>query len=1532
MQLIIQSYLKTFLKHWVSTLGTLLFIMMLACVVLGLMSTPLQLQSTIQWAKNHSTSYNWVVDDEDINYSESFAFDYFILDGYDYTAPTDTHTNYLLDPWKPDAQIINPEALNNFLNQIKTGSASKTDLQNVLLSATFYLYADQWANSYVNSSSHIKPPGLEGLAWWDYFTAYLDPSHTAQEKLFLHNFIADFSKFITTATQQADSKAVVNFTYNLMSPNLTDATPIAKYFVDDLTDSVTLKIDSGDWFTEPQKLYLYNTFLRANQLTPITSIQEWNPQIITNQLITAANENAKINGLAIEAFNPQFRQLIVNNYHNDVEAYLVSTALTTLANPRVTENNQPRYEVQTKVGYSLSETIAGSFTPSFSTDVRAIGDKNTYNHILMKQGREPTYVPRDGEVGGVKEIVVSPSFLKKNKMKVGDLLTLPQASFSENIDPSDSQSQDVAGGGFSKNDAFTIVGTGFTYDELIPGTNFTSFIQPLKDYTYSYLPNNYVQNYKKAAFLYYSGSLDNHPIVITNNVKDLIGHENPYDALIWSNSTANTLGYGMFRDAEDLVKSFYKLKTISGLNTIKIQLIIYISLGLVSLVLAFIFINFIIKKEINETRRQLGIFKSFGYGIAELSLIFATKTLITITIGIVIGWVCSIPLQLFMSKNFSNSVMFTYQSLYLSAVLLVTLFLIIPLLFTLVSYLLTLRYLKEPALLLINNRQKMPTHKPHNGILSKYLERHDKGFKYRLSGNFVKTAMGKFVVVQLLFGFSALLYTLIFGARTVMYQVINQSFNQIHSKTDHEYAWANRDPLVINDTTDGRYSLQNIDSWNEDKINYVNYQGYDSPAIAMNDPNNPTINSHLNLTRYSFRAFFDALSNSVVHQPATTQDLNNWWLLPESIALERYAKDYTWDPDLSDKNYYLYKVLLFKGADYSQNSALTAAIENMKQTNTPYGADLQSPDFNGSWLDDSWGTPTLIDDLKTTFLGLISQDKNNLTNNFFLTDLGRLFAMVIAENYITTQLKNELKILAPTETGRYDAAIVRQALNNVYQLAYSGEGKLRKFDPRNSLYWGFTEKNPLLGKQKQIESQANGDSDNSFDLNNLFKDVKGITFSLLASAMIAKQATSMTSEPVVNFNNFFYNSDKEQLQLELPMLPENRDWGKTSLLLSDFNKNSPYGSPDNVYNFDGVSSGQWSQMLTKPGAPDEPYFNGILPYAIAQLYDVKLGDTIQLTTKTSTSVPIKVRVNAINRSVTLPLTTSWQINVDYNIFARTMFTQELQDALGISPTQSISSYYFNGIISQNPMVDGKINVTGIGESLDTIRFVGNQLTISLAKDKMTFSSLWQMMIDYLLDYLDRNSTIPPPEKEKIKEVALQLRSQIHDPKGQLITSPMVVDSDDNTLVSIPYNLVRIGVRDFASTMNQLMTVFLLLQSVLLMITLIVVMNIVVDEAAVIILTLRALGYTHNEINWIIMGPYVFWAIISFLIAYVISMVAWRLLLTFARNKWGFIIHFRFSIIDLVVPFCVLAVVMLIGWLASDYTVNRRPLTQITDGA
>jgi hypothetical protein len=47
--------------------------------------------------------------------------------------------------------------------------------------------------------------------------------------------------------------------------------------------------------------------------------------------------------------------------------------------------------------------------------------------------------------------------------------------------------------------------------------------------------------------------------------------------------------------------------------------------------------------------------------------------------------------------------------------------------------------------------------------------------------------MGKFVTVQILFAFASLSYTLMFGAQTLLYALVNQGFSALNVRTDHEF-------------------------------------------------------------------------------------------------------------------------------------------------------------------------------------------------------------------------------------------------------------------------------------------------------------------------------------------------------------------------------------------------------------------------------------------------------------------------------------------------------------------------------------------------------------------------------------------------------------------------------------------------------------------------------------------------------------------------------------------------------------------------
>lgn len=1473
MRLIINSYLKTFVKHWVSILGILLFIIMLGAIVLGMMSTPLQLNSQILRVKAQSELYNYKVEDTG-KYSQDFDYHYFLLNGHKYTDGENDKNKKILSPVE-GYQPIAPKDFTAFLQSIKDNT--QPSFQTMFSDST-YLLIDQMMIDAMDGD-------ISDMSWTDLLAAY--DAHELNNSLEIDsamNALNELKNLINSLVLAAQVSASQNLKLDLMSKAPTERDRYVDVFVDDLQTN----IENDSWINELQNvrgLYIFNQFRKANDLANVSQI---NYDELKNELKTPSQQNLAQIGIAF--FSNNFRQILWANYRNNVSNFLFAQLFNNPDNPDVLYDGHQNYLLDSSIEFGLSRILPGSWTPEFSTDVRSIEATSSFNKPLLQSGEIPKWDPNNN----VHEIVINDSFLKENGLKLGDSLKLPMATFATHVDKNDVVSFDLA-----KEKNMKIVGTALKYDELTPGENFTSFIQSFKSYTYSYLPPAYLETYIRASFIYseVSESKDGNVALRIKNIK---GNRNPAFAMAINSDTGETI-YG---DPSKAIIPFGKIPSISKLGSIKIQIIIYTILGLVSLVLAFVFINFVIKKEINETRRQLGIFKSFGYTTAELSLIFAVKTLITISIGMILGWLLSFPLQVYMASNFMNSVMFTYQKIYFNWVLILVIFLAIPALFMLVSYLITLRYLREPALVLINNMASKTLKKPHIGPISKALKRHNKGFEYRLSQSFVKSSKGKFVVVQILFAFSALIYTLMFGAQAIMYQAIEQGFSLIKENTDHEYSWRNKNSLTINESSGGKFTLKDIDNYEDNKINYIDYNGYDNPGKAMTSDSN--LKTNFTDARFRFRILTDALSQSITNPEIIpgSEPIDNWVLMPKSVAIQLIKNETPSFNDILNPNnpYFFYRLLTFKALNSELDPEFNNIVSQMINNNQGYQGNFTSLLNDFGTDQKAWISISDITDiakaLQTTFLGMIPQ-ADTKTNNFFLTDLSRIFSMLFANQYILEQLK--IKVPDPSVSDE----VIIQALNTIYKDAYTNKSSpLYGYDPRDPLYWSLTN-NPLFSNLTK-QTQAIGDSNIIEVINSLDPSLMGV----LTAGMLSSKAPTLLDEAVVNFNNLFFDKNKEHLQLLLDLIPKSFDMGSTSLDLIDF-KNKKFGNAQNQYNFEGVTEAQYSQLATKPSGKNT--FNGIIPYAVAKKMDVEIGDTIEFYTNTSMRTTIKVVVVGINKSITIPISLSWLIMVDYDTFAQEMFSDSLRDAIHFEDAGLISPYLFNSIISQELMLSGEFNLMSISKSLDSFKFGGNQLVMNVDPSDNVFGPLMMQFASSL----------------NLNGINLEDYIKI-DGKMNLITNPMMVNSATGDLVAFPYNIARNGFANFSKTMSDLMAVFLILQSILLTIILCVVMNIIVDEASITILTLRSLGYSQKEINWIIMGPYVVGIIISFIIAYTLSNIIWKVFLVIASKQWDIIIFFPFDWKGLVIPILVLGIIMFFGWLASNYQVNRRPLTQITN--
>jgi hypothetical protein len=149
---------------------------------------------------------------------------------------------------------------------------------------------------------------------------------------------------------------------------------------------------------------------------------------------------------------------------------------------------------------------------------------------------------------------------------------------------------------------------------------------------------------------------------------------------------------------------------------------------------------------------------------------------------------------------------------------------------------------------------------------------------------------------------------------------------------------------------------------------------------------------------------------------------------------------------------------------------------------------------------------------------------------------------------------------------------------------------------------------------------------------------------------------------------------------------------------------------------------------------------------------------------------------------------------------------------------------FNKLLSQEPLLTGNINVSNIAESINSMKFVGKNLSMMIDNNSSIFGSVFNGMIDFT-----------------------RLFNVQVDANFLLVTNPNIASSG-NTSDVVPYNILRSGVDNVIGIVNNVLVLFMVLLAVLLLIILVVVMNIVVEEAAEIILTLRAIGYKNLEVN------------------------------------------------------------------------------------
>jgi len=1481
MRHIFKNYLKTFIKNWIQTLGTILFILLMVTIVVGMLAGPLQINSIANNHERKNRNYDSYLKTN--NLSNDFLYKYMYLE-QPYSGANESGQNVQIIS-KSQYPVLSP-VYKKALDEILQNSGSSQEVERAAVIGRNLNFAIRVfrEGSLINLQPTLELTNGQGQINNDNLNLIVNN---------LANLLVEDAKLSIDRERPLEA----------YGSKLNDAPVLVrlamKMFA--LFNNNNFDFDLAS-LMEAMESGSGGGIGNGNSQEPTEAQMRFALQTLLDQQfrkIIAKTNNRRWSLSTYELFSPElYTRLARKEYSYDFLAYLFTQIFTNVSNKNLYDESKGwRYEVQSQKSIYYALTTTDSFFPKFAIEIKTATTSDRLNQLQLENGREAKTMRFSDFTRrqiNEPEIVVNSAYVSSHGLNLGDSIEIPVSAASNNISPiKERQAIDNFLVGSIR---FQIVGEGSTYDELVPGIKFTPFLQKIDNYSNGYIDDDIFWYIRQSRWNF--TSVNENAFWTKYMFKNLW---NSRDNIVDQLTINQKLTRSVFLDQS--IVTFSSSPTLQKLNRVRIMVIVYIILGVAVLILAFIFINFIIKKELNETRRQIGIFKSFGYKISELSWIFAIKTFLTIFVGIVLGLIFSIPLQLYTVANYINSIMFYYSHIYTEPIFLLFVILVIPLIFLATSYFLTLIYLKEPTLSLLYNTGRIPKKTKKASYFIRKLSEKNKAFGYRLQRAFVQRSLGKFIVVQTLFSAASLAYTLMFGAQTLLAAVVNQGFATLNAKTDHEFSWTNPVELDIPLESD-RFNLTDIDRFAKQNFRYNAYNGQKSFGDSIAESKNTSD------SRYRISFLVDSYANEFEDNRKHALDL----LIPTDYYIDKYTYQPN-NPLTGDK------AVKFTAKDYYLNwfftlkiDQLTKEIVNNVMTNHHYNfGDIEkfSKDHPGARVDltpalggDPASISVLQKELKSTILGLMPLNDQGLKNNLYLHNITKIIVLQAVENNLDSQITRWLTtngIRGPN--GRYSRSDVERAL------AFAKNSKIaREFSPNNQSYWG-------LATQQSLRNVGASDSGAGSNETNSGADDEGLslsklppsTFSLILSALVlAAQDANINNNSVITMNELFYNQDTEFLTYDLLVSGADRSQtgGKQiddtlNLRLFD-SRSSKYGVFENLLTYKGVTAETYHQL--GDDVLDPKTINGILPYGLAKTYNLHVGDTLTLQTNTIRRERINIKIIGINEAVSFHLGAGWPIDIDFGQFRSKFFNPELNSLF------ESGLPIFNKLYSQEPLLIGDIDVLDISKSLNSMKYVGKNIAMSIQNNASVFGSIFNGMLDF----------------------TRMLNIQI-DSNYQLVTNPNVASTSRVSGV-LPYNILRTGADNVVSTINNTLILFMVLLAILLVIILVVVMNIVVEEAGQIILTLRAIGYSPFEVNWIVMGSYIIGALFSFIIAYVLSIIIWLIFLQVVGNLTHIYVFMEFSWQAPVITFLVIGSILFVGWVAANTRVNKTPLPRITNFA
>ncbi|WP_425379972.1 FtsX-like permease family protein [Spiroplasma endosymbiont of Stenodema calcarata] len=205
--------------------------------------------------------------------------------------------------------------------------------------------------------------------------------------------------------------------------------------------------------------------------------------------------------------------------------------------------------------------------------------------------------------------------------------------------------------------------------------------------------------------------------------------------------------------------------------------IINTSIAIACSIIILIIIAFFIKKDIFNQKRQIGVLKSLGYRRHELSFVFTFNIVFTTLIGCLLGWVLSIPLQIYFTSSNLYSIGLPLSLFYFNPIIFVAATIIIPFIFIAIALLISFILLSRTALDLIYDLKGSNLHLRAKKVKKGRSYAHfGLSFNVHLSFTFALKSFGKWMMVLIVLAFSSFLLIFQLDAGVMAQGIVDNSF------------------------------------------------------------------------------------------------------------------------------------------------------------------------------------------------------------------------------------------------------------------------------------------------------------------------------------------------------------------------------------------------------------------------------------------------------------------------------------------------------------------------------------------------------------------------------------------------------------------------------------------------------------------------------------------------------------------------------------------------------------------------------------